>query len=94
MLMFVSNKRLSESMPGHKQQKHKTMAFTLVAIFLIALIMGPGPGSLMINSPGSEPKSWFGMPALYVWAVLWFFVEAAVILVAARFLWGKGQENE
>ncbi|MDG1854615.1 MAG: hypothetical protein P8I97_10670 [Verrucomicrobiales bacterium] len=81
-------------MPGNKQQKHKTMAFTLVAIFLIALIMGPGPGSLMINSPGSEPKSWFGMPALYVWAVLWFFVEAAVILVAARFLWGKGQENE
>ena len=70
------------------------MAFTLVAIFLIALIMGPGPGSLMINSPGSEPKFWFGMPALYVWAVLWFFVEAAVILVAARFLWRKGQDNE
>ena len=92
--MFVSNKRLSESMPGNKQQKHKTMAFTLVAIFLIALIMGPGPGSLMINSPGSEPKSWFGMPALYVWAVLWFFVEAAVIIVAARFLWRKGQDNE
>jgi hypothetical protein len=92
--MFVSNKRLSESMPGNKQQKHKTMAFTLVAIFLIALIMGPGPGSLMINSPGSEPKFWFGMPALYVWVVLWFFVEAAVILIAARFLWGKRQENE
>ncbi|RZO15629.1 MAG: hypothetical protein EVB09_06890 [Verrucomicrobiaceae bacterium] len=70
------------------------MAFTLVAIFLIALIMGPGPGSLMINSPGSEPKFWFGMPALYVWAVLWFFVEAAVIIVAARFLWRKGQDNE
>ncbi|MDE0569900.1 MAG: hypothetical protein OSB44_04415 [Verrucomicrobiales bacterium] len=56
--------------------------------------MGPGPGSLMINPPGSEPKFWFGMPALYVWAVLWFFVEAAVILVAARILWGKGQDNE
>ncbi|MDP6859761.1 MAG: hypothetical protein QF426_08065 [Verrucomicrobiales bacterium] len=56
--------------------------------------MGPGPGSLMINSPGSEPKFWFGMPALYVWVVLWFFVEAAVILIAARFLWGKRQENE
>ncbi|MFL2479862.1 MAG: DUF3311 domain-containing protein [Verrucomicrobiales bacterium] len=81
-------------MPSDKQQKHRTMAFTLVAIFLIALIMGPGPGSLMINSPGSEPKFWFGMPALYVWAVLWFFVEAAVIIVAARFLWRKGQDNE
>ena len=81
-------------MPSDKQQKHRTMAFTLVAIFLIALIMGPGPGSLMINSPGSEPKFWFGMPALYVWAVLWFFVEAAVIIVAARFLWRKVQDNE
>ena len=81
-------------MPSDKQQKHRTMAFTLVAIFLIALIMGPGPGALMINSPGSEPKFWFGMPALYVWAVLWFFVEAAVIIVAARFLWRKGQDNE
>ena len=48
----------------------------------------------MINPPGSEAKFWFGMPALYVWAVLWFFVEAAVIIVAARFLWGKGQDNE
>jgi len=81
-------------MPGHKQQKHRTIAFALVVIFLLALIMGPGPGSLMINPPGSEAKFWFGMPALYVWAVLWFFVEAAVIIVAARFLWGKGQDNE
>ena len=81
-------------MPSDKQQKHRTMAFALVVIFLFALVMGPGPGSLMINPPGSEAKFWFGMPALYVWAVLWFFVEATVIIVAARFLWGKVQDNE
>ena len=67
----------------------KPTAIILTAIFLFALGMGAGPGSLLIAPPGSKPPIWFGMPALYLWAVLWFFVEAAVILIAARTLWRK-----
>jgi len=65
------------------------LAITLTVIFLVALVMGPGPGSLLIAPPGSDPPLWFGIPALYLWAVLWFFVEAAVIIIAACTLWQK-----
>jgi hypothetical protein len=32
------------------------------------------------------------MPALYLWAVLWFFVEAAVVIIAACTLWQKEED--
>jgi hypothetical protein len=77
-----------------KESKRGKLAIALIAIFLFALVMGPGPGSLLINPHGSEPKFWLGMPALYVWVVFWFFVEACVILIAAQFIWKKEDEND
>ena len=76
-----------------KESKREKLAIVLIVIFLFALIMGPGPGSLLINPHGSEPKFWFGMPALYVWAVFWFLVEAGVILIAAKFIWKREDKN-
>ena len=76
-----------QKMPGKRSRK--PTAIILTVIFLVALIMGAGPGSLLIAPPGSDPPLWFGMPALYLWAVLWFFVEAAVIIIAACTLWQK-----
>ncbi len=74
-------------MPG--KPSRKPTAIILTVIFLFALVMGAGPGSLLIAPPGSEPPLWFGIPALYLWAVLWFFVEAAVLIIAACTLWQK-----
>ena len=75
-----------------KNRSRKPAALILTVIFLFALVMGAGPGSLLIAPPGSEPALWFGMPALYLWAVIWFFVEATVILIAARTLWRKEED--
>ena len=75
-----------------ENRSRKPAAIILTVIFLFALVMGAGPGSLLIAPPGSDPPLWFGMPALYLWAVLWFFVEAAVILIAARTLWRKEED--
>ncbi|MFP6872688.1 MAG: hypothetical protein VCA55_04185 [Verrucomicrobiales bacterium] len=77
-------------MPGNTSRKRT--AIILTVIFLVALVMGPGPGSLLIAPPGSDPPFWFGMPALYLWAILWFFIEAAVIIIAARTLWRKERD--
>ena len=77
-------------MPGERSRK--PTAIILSAIFLFALVMGAGPGSLLIAPPGSEPPLWFGMPALYLWAVRWFFVEAAVVIIAACTLWQKEED--
>ena len=76
-----------------KESKRGKLATVLIVIFLIALVMGPGPGSLLINPHGSEPMFWFGMPALYVWAVFWFLVQAGTILIAATLIWKKEDNN-
>ena len=73
--------------------KRGKLATVLIVIFLIALVMGPGPGSLLINPHGSEPMFWFGMPALYVWAVFWFLVQASTIFIAATLIWKKEDNN-
>ena len=73
--------------------KRGKLATVLIVIFFIALVMGPGPGSLLINPHGSEPMFWFGMPALYVWAVFWFLVQASTILIAATLIWKKEDNN-
>ena len=66
----------------------------LAAIFVFATIMGPGPGLYLVNpSPEDAASATFlGMPVLYSWAAFWFFVQAAVILVAYFKLWSK-EEN-
>ena len=60
----------------------------LTAVFFFAVLMGPGPGVYLVTPPpGQPPPTLFGVPALYVWAVFWFFVMAGVILVAYQRLW-------
>ena len=59
----------------------------LSAIFLLALVMGPGPGATLIDGSPDEPAIWFGVPALYLWVVLWFLVMAGCIVFAAFTVW-------
>ena len=63
----------------------------LAAIFIFAVIMGPGPGLYLVNpSPEDATTATFlGMPVLFAWAVFWFFVQAGVVLVAYCKLWTK-----
>lgn len=60
---------------------------TLTAIFLLALVLGPGPGAALIDGSPENPNIWFGIPALYLWVVLWFLVMAGCIVTAALTVW-------
>jgi hypothetical protein len=64
----------------------------LAAVFLVAMVMGPGPGLYLVNpdAEGGPPPTWFGMPVLYVWALMWFVVLASVLVVAHLRLWSDG----
>ena len=59
----------------------------LTIIFLTALVLGPGPGAALIDGTSESPNIWFGIPALYLWVVLWFLVMVTCILAAALTLW-------
>ena len=64
-----------------------TKGHLLSAIFLLALVLGPLPGATPIDGTPEEPNIWFGVPALYLWVVLWFLVMAGCIITAALTVW-------
>jgi len=68
----------------------RRLSWVLGIIFVIAMAMGAGPGVYLVNpdpsAPGPTPTI-LGMPILYAWGVGWFFVQAAVVIVAYLTLW-------
>ncbi len=68
----------------------RRLAIILSALFVFALFMGPGPGVWLVNPDPADPdahRTLLGAPIIYVWAVLWFAVEAAIVIIAAMTLW-------
>lgn len=67
-------------------------AKALITLFIIGLFMGPGPGATLIDGTVDNPAIWFGVPALYVWTLLWFAIMAGCVVAAALTLW-KDESN-
>jgi hypothetical protein len=66
------------------------LGWLLFGLFVFALVMGPGPGSALINPDPADPEARrfiLGMPVVYAWAVLWYGVQAACVLIAYVKLW-------
>ena len=61
----------------------KRLGWVLASLFALAMIMATGPGVLLVN----RPVMLFGMPLIYLWAVLWYLVIAVVVLAAYCFVW-------
>ena len=72
-----------------ESQRKSRLVRILGAAFLLALIMGPGPGLYLINGYAKAGGSIFGLPALYAWCLFWFAIEVAIVVIAAKTLWKK-----
>lgn len=70
------------STPARPNNKRR-LGVVLTVVFTVALLMGPGPGVMLVNSP--EPL--LGFPRIYVWGLFWYAVEVIVVLVAYLFVW-------
>jgi hypothetical protein len=78
-----------------RRGNRKPLATLLAAIFCVALLMGPGPGLYLVNPDPGEPSAEaliLGMPVVYAWCVLWFLVQAGVVLAAYFYLWDKKEQ--
>jgi len=62
----------------------------LLALMAFALIMGPGPGILLVNPDPADPQAiplLAGMPVIWLWAIFWCLVQASSVLIAYFTVW-------
>ena len=64
-------------------KQRRRLSIILMVAFLIAMLMGTGPGVLLVN----RPSTFLGLPILYTWAILWYAVQVVIALIAFRWLW-------
>ncbi|MBT4496841.1 MAG: hypothetical protein HOC74_03925 [Gemmatimonadetes bacterium] len=67
----------------------------LVLLFLLAMVMGSGPGLYLINPDPGDPSATFtlgGLPVIYLWGLLWYAVQLSVIIRAYTAYWKGGDD--
>lgn len=77
-------------------ESRRRLGRALFAIFALALVMGPGPGILLINPDPLDPEArrfFLGMPIVYAWAAFWLIVMAGCIVIAWRWIWRANEER-
>lgn len=63
--------------------RRKFWSLALALAFLVALVMGPGPGITLAN----RPEAVLGIPALYLWGLTWYAVEVGLVVAAYWLVW-------
>lgn len=72
------------------QESRRKWGAVLAVVFAMALLMGPGPGILLVNTA----RPIFGLPAIYLWGLLWYAVEVSVVVLAYLFVWSDDEPNQ
>ena len=84
-------------MTNSSKTGNKRLSLILALVFIFAMVMGPGPGVYLVN-PGADHEgpapTLLGLPIVYAWAVIWFGVQAAVLVTAYFTLWSRSEESE
>ena len=83
--------------PEPTPPSRRRLAWFLGALFALAMLMGPGPGILLVRpSPGDAQDAWilFGLPVIYAWGLLWFAVQGFVIVASYFLLWQKRGDHD
>lgn len=65
------------------EKTNPTLSRCLIALFFLAMVMGTGPGTLLVNRAVTIE----GIPLLYLWGILWYVVLVVIALVAYFRIW-------
>ena len=82
--------------PALSPTRSARLSRLLIALFLLAMFMGSGPGLHLVNPDPADPAAQytFGpIPLLYAWGLLWYGVQLAVVLTAYFILWDHPQDE-
>ena len=79
---FLAN-TLNNEMNSSSSRQERRIRTVLVIAFVIAMLMGVGPGVYLVN----RAETILGLPLLYVWALFWYAVHIVIVITAYLFLW-------
>ena len=65
------------------------LSATLAIVFALSMVLGTGPGVLLVN----RPESIAGVPLVYAWGILWYVVQVAVVLIAYFTVWNASADK-
>ena len=69
-------------------ESRRKLGWILTGVFAAAMLMGAGPGIVLVN----QPTMWLGLPRLYTWGIFWCAIEIGVVVVAYCFVWKTADE--
>lgn len=78
-------------------RRRRRLAWALSITFLLAMVMGPGPGLYLVNPAPDAPRESYllwGMPIVYVWGLFWYVVQVVVIVTAYICIWRRDEPRE
>ena len=67
----------------------RILSAVLIMAFVVAMLMGVGPGVMLVN----KPKSILGLPWLYAWGLIWYFVHMVIVTTAYFLLWNPSTSD-
>jgi len=73
-----------------KRSSKNKLSWILGIIFLVGLLMGPGPGVLLVKNV----RTILGLPAIYAWGLLWFAVMLSVVITCYFTVWSDDDSAE
>lgn len=84
---------------GHKvpDSGKRRLGWAVAAVFVVAMVMGSGPGLRLVNPDAADPQAVFtlwGLPKIYAWGLLWYAVQLAAILTAYFKLWSQEEVED
>lgn len=74
----------------------RKLAIVLSLLFLLALVLGPGPGLRLVNPNIEDPNARYtvmGLPIIYAWGLLWYAVQLIILLIAYCKLWNEPEDQ-
>ncbi|MCG6156465.1 hypothetical protein [Rubinisphaera margarita] len=71
------------TMTDPRSRRPSRLSVALTIGFVVSILMGIGPGVLLVN----RPATFLGLPLLYAWGIFWYLVMAVIALAAYLFIW-------
>lgn len=71
-------------------RRRSGLGWVLAIAFALTMVMGTGPGVLLVN----RPETFLGIPLVYAWGIFWYLVQVAIAVVAYFTVWKEAEVNE